>query len=347
MPPVIPWCRASDQGLPKSNHGQEVQISHADRGARASFDRRTIPGAAVEEFWTAADGHRIRNITWPQPEGAPRGSILFMPGRGDAYEKYIETFEHWRRQGWQVTGCDWRGQAASGRLGADELTGHIEDFGVWTADLAAFWEHWMANVPAPHVLAGHSMGGHLVLRAAADGLVRPDALILSAPMLDTHPTWVPLAVRQRFANWMASRGDPRRPAWKWSEKPGEFPAGRIKLLTHDEERYADEGYWREQRPEVVMGPGSWGWVARSLDSTAAIDAPGALEQIDIPVFLMGTRADKLVSFDAIARSGRRLPNVETLYFGSEARHEILREADPVRDRALAAIDGFLDRHFAT
>ena len=30
-------------------------------------------------------------------------------------------------------------------------------------------------------------------------------------------------------------------------------------------------------------------------------------------------------------------------FGEEASHEILRETDPVRDRALQAIDAFLDR----
>ena len=41
-----------------------------------------------------------------------------MPGRGDAYEKYLETFEHWRLRGWSVTAADWRGQAGSGRLGS-------------------------------------------------------------------------------------------------------------------------------------------------------------------------------------------------------------------------------------
>jgi lysophospholipase len=30
-------------------------------------------------------------------------------------------------------------------------------------------------------------------------------------------------------------------------------------------------------------------------------------------------------------------------FGEEAHHEILREVDAVRDRALAAVDEFLDR----
>ena len=38
-----------------------------------------------------------------------------------------------------------------------------------------------------------------------------------------------------------------------------------------------------------------------------------------------------------------LPDVELVRFGSESAHEILREADPVRDRALDAIDDFLAR----
>ena len=56
------------------------------------------------------------------------GSILFLPGRGDAYEKYLETLGQWREAGWQVTAADWRGQAGSGRLGADAVTGHVGDF---------------------------------------------------------------------------------------------------------------------------------------------------------------------------------------------------------------------------
>ena len=65
-----------------------------------------------------------------------------MPGRGDAYEKYLETFEHWRQRGWSVSAADWRGQAASGRFGADAVTGHVDDFALWVGDLAALWREW-------------------------------------------------------------------------------------------------------------------------------------------------------------------------------------------------------------
>jgi lysophospholipase len=312
----------------------------------ASFDRRAIPPAAREWRWRAPDGHEIRVIDWPNPAQAKHcGSILFMAGRGDAYEKYLETFEDWRLRGWRVSAADWRGQAGSGRLGFDEVTGHVDDFTLWIEDLASFWAGWAQGRDRALVLAGHSMGGHLVLRAQADRLLAPEpaAMILSAPMLDVGPERAPLTLRRGLARIMCTVGDARRPAWKWNEKPGVLPAARKALLTHDDARYADELWWREKRPELVMGPGSWGWVAGALRSIRKLSHPGVIERVRVPVFMFATRADGLVSFRAVERAAERLPNVETLYFGTEARHEILRETDEVRNRALNAIDAFLDR----
>lgn len=283
----------------------------------------------------------IRRIDWPPPADGAKGSILFLPGRGDCYEKYLETLDHWARQGWRVTASDWRGQAGSGRLGADAVTGHIEDFSIWIGDLAHLWRGWVEETPGPHVLAAHSMGGHLVLRAAGEKAVDPDGLVLSAPMLGFHPAFVPDAIMHGVAKFMAGVGDRRRPAWKWSEKPGELPQGRALLLTHDPDRYADEQWWRQHRPELVMGPGSWGWVERAYASTRVMDRPGFLEAIDIPVYIVATDNDRLVDYHAIARAVRRLPQAELFLFDKKAHHEILREEDAIRDQAVAGIDGFL------
>ena len=277
------------------------------------------------------------------PRGAARGSLLFLPGRGDAYEKYLETLAYWAERGWHVTALDWRGQAGSGRLGKDAVTGHVPDFSLWTDDLGHFWAEWAAQTPGPHVLAGHSMGGHLVLRAVAEKRVTPAALVLSAPMLGLSAGPFPVALAHLAARFMAAIGDARRPAWRWSEKPGELPANRIELLTHDERRYADEVWWRDHRPELVMGPGSWGWVERAYASIRMLDRPGMLESVATPVLIVATTADRLVDFAATKRAARRLPLCKTLFFGPEARHEILRETDAVRNRALDAIDAFLDR----
>ena len=306
------------------------------------IDRRAIPAHARECIWHAADGHAIRRIDWPA--AAPvRGSILFLPGRGDFYEKYLETLEQWHRAGWRVTAADWRGQAGSGRLGKDAVTGHIDDFDLWVDDLAALWAGWAAETPGPHVLAGHSMGGHLVLRALVDGRVRPDAAVLSAPMTGMNGPPLPLNALHNTARMMAALGDPTRQAWKWSEKPGELPSNRADLLTHDADRYADEVWWREARPELVMGPASWRWVERAYASWRQLEAPGALEAVDVPVLFLSTSSDKLVSHPANVRAANRLPKGEMVAFDLEAHHEILREVDGVRDRAMDAITEFLDR----
>jgi len=341
---VSPGCRASADDLPKSNHGQEGGISQATEVGAKVFDRRAIPEDASESRWVAADGHSVRRLDWPEPDGAPRGSLLFMPGRGDAYEKYLETCEHWRRRGWRVTAADWRGQAGSGRLGADDHTGHVDDFALWVSDLAAFWRSWAGERDGPLVLVAHSMGGHLALRAVAERALHPvpAALVLSAPMLDVLPEGLPALVKHGVAGVMCRVGEPRRPAWKWSEKPGAVPAFRQALLTHDDERYADELWWRRERPELVMGPGSWGWVAAAMASIRGLNRPGVLEAIDIRVCIVATTSDRLVGSRAIRRIEARLPRVQSIWFGAEAAHEILREADAVRDRALAGIDAFLE-----
>lgn len=315
----------------------------AARAAPAFDPARELAADAREGAWIAPDGAAIRRLDYGAPAGPPRGSILFLPGRGDAYEKWLETLADWRRASWHCISADWRGQALSGRLGTDPLTGHVDDFAIWVDDLAGLWADFAGSCPGPHVLVAHSMAGHIALRAVAQGRVRPDALVMTAPMLGLLPSFVPSAVLHLVARAIVALGDPRRPAWKGDEKPELVHQARQLLLTHDARRYEDEEIWRQRRPLIQMGPASWGWVERALASIRLLERRGVLEAVRVPVLMLATRADRLVSFPAIARAARRLPDCQLLAYGPEARHEILREADPVRDSALAAISAFLDR----
>jgi lysophospholipase len=118
---------------------------------------------------------------------------------------------------------------------------------------------------------------------------------------------------------------------------GRAAPGRATLLTHDADRYADEVWWREHRPQLVMGPASWRWVERAYASWRRLEQAGALESVATPVLFLSTSADKLVSHPANLRAAARLPHGEMIAFGAEAHHEILREVDAVRDRAMDAI----------
>lgn len=279
----------------------------------------------------------LRRFLWPSAGG--RGSILFQTGRGDVFEKYLESFAHWHGQGWTITAFDWRGQGGSGRLTPKANCGHIGDFAAYVADLRAFAAQWMAETPGPHVVMGHSMGGHLVLRGLAERAIAPDAAVLVAPMLGVRSALGPLAAP--MARLLSRLGDRRRPAWKGNEKPYTTET-RANLLTHDPERYADELWWQAQDRALLTGAPSWQWLVEAFRSMADLEA-GPIEAVATPLLLLVAEADGLVDPRAALRIAPRLPDAELLRFGPESAHEILREADPVRNRALGAIDGFLDK----
>ncbi|MEE9433420.1 MAG: alpha/beta hydrolase [Sphingorhabdus sp.] len=307
---------------------------------------RKIPEAATESWWQAEDDWKIRRIDWPSlaESRKQRGSLLFLPGRGDHYEKYLETLQGWAEDGWLVTSIDWRGQGLSGRLLEDRHTGHIDDFSTWIADLRFFWERWKSENPGPHVLVAHSMGGHLAMRALVEGAVDPEATILSAPMLGMRTNGLPASWSHAFARWMVRRGKGEERGWKEGEKPMSPMSLRRKILTHSKRRYEDEMFWWKNRPDVRLGPPTWHWLERAFASTRMLNEPGRLESVASPVLMLATKVDQLVSTKRINKDNLRLPTSEVVSFGIDAAHELLREADSVRDQCLSATDAFLDKY---
>ena len=305
-------------------------------------NRREIPSNAGFETWTAPDGWPIRLFRRDAPAGAARGSLLFQGGRGDIVEKYLEAFDHWHGRGWSVQAFDWRGQGGSGRLGSDPNVGHSSDFAVWIDDLAAFFDQWRATMPGPHVVIAHSMGGHLLLRALMERRIAPDAAVLVAPMLGLNSKPLTPGIAAVVARLMARIGAPDRAAWK---VPNERPAPsrtRQTMLTHSNERYADELWWKAEKPEIALGAPSWQWLAVAYASAQLFERPGAVEGIATPLLILNATADGLVDAAATQRIAARLPDARIRNWGRESAHEILREADTVRIAALDEIDRFLD-----
>lgn len=303
--------------------------------------RRAYPPSAAIDMQPLRDGWPVRRFIWP-PDVTVAGSILFAGGRGDIFEKYLETFAHWHDRGWHVTAFDWRGQGGSGRLGADPRLGHIDRFATWIDDLAEETAAWRARTSGPHVAIGHSMGGHLLLRGLAEGRLDLDAAVLVAPMLGFETAGVPLPIAAAAVR-IAARLAPTRFAWKSNERPASANASRQQFLTGDAERYADELWWKREHPELDLGPPSLNWLAEANASCRLLAAPGTLERIGTPILILGTWGDRLVSPAAIAAAATRLGNGDLMMFDRDVGHEILRERDGPRGAALARIDAFLDR----
>ncbi|HEX8468288.1 MAG TPA: alpha/beta hydrolase [Allosphingosinicella sp.] len=305
-----------------------------------AFDRRSIPADARFGEWKAADGWTVRTLERRRKEGAPaRGSLLFAGGRGDFIEKYLEAQDHWHRRGWDVTAFDWRGQGASQ---GDLPGGHLDRFETLIGDLDGLIGSWRRESPGPHVVIAHSMGGHVLLRTLADRHAPVDAAVLIAPMLMINSGPVPPVAAQWLASTASLFGWAGQPAWQRSLTPEPAGSMRQAILTGCAERYDDELWWWEKHPGFNLGVPSWGWLRAAFQSCAEL-TPASLAAVEIPVLLMGAERDRLVGPDAIRRAASLLPKAELVMYDDSA-HEILRERDEVRLRALAAIDAFLDRH---
>lgn len=304
-----------------------------------AFDRRSIPSDARLGEWKAADGWTLRTLERPRKKGSEaRGSLLFAGGRGDFIEKYLEAQDHWHRRGWNVTAFDWRGQGGSQ---GDLPGGHVDSFETLVGDLAGFIHSWRLQSPGPHVVVAHSMGGHVLLRALADRHPPIDAAVLIAPMLMINSGPMPSFAAHWLASTASFAGWGGQPAWQQPARPQPAGSMRQAILTGCPDRYEDELWWWEKNPGFNLGAPSWDWLKAAFQSCAAL-TPAALAGVEVPVLLIGAERDRLVAPAAIRRAAALLPNAELVMYDDSA-HEILRERDAVRLRALAAIDDFLER----
>lgn len=297
--------------------------------------RRSHPPDARFCNWLARDGWPVRRMDWVQT-GRTRGSLLFVGGRGDFIEKYLELYRQWHDDGWNVTAFDWRGQGASR---GDIIGGNVLSFDAWVDDLDGLIADWRQGCTGPYAVVAHSMGGHLLLRTLVERSPRVDAAVLIAPMLAVNSGPVPAWLAPWIARLIALVA-PRR-SMRGTPVPSRI---RQRNLTGcSPERYEDELWWWEQDVGFNLGTPSWGWLDAAYRSAARAFTPAKLAQVKIPILILASAVDRLVSAAAIERAVRLLPKAELKLY-PDAAHELLREGDAVRLDAIARIDAFLAEH---
>ena len=139
------------------------------------------------ESLTTADGLQLHLQHWPAP-GAARGTVQIVHGLGEHLGRYVQLASVLNAHGWHVAGHDLRGHGRS--TGA---RGGLADSHALLADVALVHDDLRRAWPAgAHVLLGHSLGGLIAARFAAEALgtapapwSRPlSGLVLSSPALD-------------------------------------------------------------------------------------------------------------------------------------------------------------------
>ena len=299
-----------------------------------------LPPDGHQEIIRTEDGFVIRAAHWLARSGARHGTICLMQGRGEYIEKYFETIEFFRQQGFAVATFDWRGQGGSERLLSNRNKGHISDYDRYDADLLAVIEQILKpHCPPPYYALAHSNGGLILLRHVARRKTLFERLVLCAPFLGLGSAYEPVTLAKVLVGVSQSIGLSRLMVPAGSEKPSEATPFLGNLLTSDEARFARNAAIIAAGPSLGIGSPTIGWVAAALRAMADLAGESVIENIRLPILMIGAGNDSIVSNRALETVALRLAMGRHLMLHG-ARHELMMEQDRFREPFLAACTTF-------
>lgn len=290
-----------------------------------------------EAFWLEPAGARIRAAIW---NGGTRGTAFIFTGRTEYIEKYGRIIAGLVERGFSVVSLDWRGQGLSERPLKERMKGHVEEFSDYQNDVAALMaDDRVHNLPEPHVLICHSMGGCIGTRTLIEGRMAPAAVIMSAPMLglsmsrvETIASKVLIGGAKLVGGATAFAPDPK-PRIPYVQKT-DFENN---TLTGDAEHFDWMRKHLERVSDLALGPPTIGWLEEAIKETKELAAAPAPEQ---PVLYLLGLAEEIVSPDAIRNAAGRAQNAELIEIDG-AKHEVFMETAERQTQAWTAIDAFL------
>ena len=304
--------------------------------------KNPVPSGAVVGTLTATDGKALRFMRWEANQSPRRGTVCLFGGRTEFAEKYFEAVADLRRRGFAVASLDWRGQGGSERLLPNPRKGHARDFADHDADLNLFMRQIvLPDSPPPYIGLAHSMGGNILLRAAARSNLWFDKIVLSAPMIRINRKSLPMA--RVFAKMTTSAMYRLGAATSYvpggSDDYGETWPFEANFLTTDRERFVRNNAIVVAEPALGLGSPTYGWMHAAFASMHAITQASHLAAIKVPVlFVLGSN-DPIADSPFIEDYATRLKLARSITIPF-ARHEILQERDDVRQQFWAAFDAF-------
>jgi alpha-beta hydrolase superfamily lysophospholipase len=200
----------------------------------------TASHTAFPDTLRTRDGLKLVTRHWPLTTGQPRGVAVIAHGLGEHAQRYAPVALALMAQGLAVVAHDHRGHGRSegqrGRMRTDDDLLH---------DLALLIDAARAAYPGlPVLLLGHSMGGVLAARFAAE-LARPEAqraawsrpllaLMLSSPALALTLNPIQKLLMATVARWLPDVvvGNGLKPEWV-CHNPATVAAYLADPLVHD------------------------------------------------------------------------------------------------------------------
>ena len=304
--------------------------------------KNPVPSGAVVGALTAPDGIGLRYARWDANQSPHRGTVCLFGGRTEFIEKYFEVVADLRRRGFAVASMDWRGQGGSDRMLANPRKGHVRSFAEYDADLALFMrEIVLPDCPPPYVGLAHSMGGNILLRAAARPGLWFEKIVLSAPMIRLNERALPTsrAITRMVSAAASMLGAATAYAGNGSDDYGETWPFEGNAVTTDLERYARNNAIVVAEPRLGLGSPTYGWMRAAFASMRAITTREHLANIKVPILFVLGGDDPIADSPLVEDYATRLKLARSVTV-AYARHEILQERDDLRQQFWAAFDAF-------
>ena len=332
-----------------SGAGQGSRVAPGRRGRFAvmelvSLAKNPVPSGAVVGALSSFDGTKLRCARWEATRGPRRGTVCLFGGRGEPIEKYFEVIADLRRRGFAVAMMDWRGQGGSERKLSNPRKGHVRDFSEYDRDLLRFMKDVvLPDCPPPFIGLGHSMGGNILMRNGVLTGSWFERMVLTAPMIAFNEARIgyPQNIVRLYAEAGSLAGLSTSYVKGGSDDPEELSAPFDgNPLTSDRERWMRSKAVIEAAPHLALGSPTIGWLRAAYRSCQRLSQSRYPQSVRVPMLLFAAGNDKIVSSRAIEDFGVRL-KVGTQLLLPGSRHEILMEADVIRQRFWAAFDAYL------
>jgi lysophospholipase len=238
-------------------------------------------------------------------------------------------------RGLNVAMIDWRGQGLSDRERARDAKWR-DFFDVLKEDLKDFHEaHVKPRFAGPYVLMTHSMGGMPALKLLAEGYDGFARAVLCSPMTRLFPE-----VQNKVLAFAASTACTFGFACNQTAPAKDLSEGFDgNILTSDKSRYDRFRDLKLAEPEAAPTAPTFGWVDAAMKASAEIHAPGALEDVKIPVLIISAGSEQLIDgadHETIASASEMI----SLELIPGALHEIMMERDAIRALYFKAFDEF-------
>jgi alpha-beta hydrolase superfamily lysophospholipase len=174
----------------------------------ATLTMEEIAGGSHHFTWRGADGTPFPGLLWEAAAKSATANVLCIHGLSGAAADFGPLARHLAAAGCTVRAVNLRGQGNDPDPGR---RGHFLDPAAWREDLAVFATGFEQD--APLFVVGESMGALVAVDAVAHGALRPERVVLAAPVTQTRaavPGWVVALLRAAAGVYPRAKLSPLR-----------------------------------------------------------------------------------------------------------------------------------------